>query len=264
MLQGYLLNWQTQKTIWDATFNDHLKFNPSDTNFIVTEPVLNFTAIKDPWDEAIFEEYGFKSLFRCSGATLTAFQYKDTHPESQCCLVIDSGHAFTHIVPYHNGVQIPAGIRRINLGGIVNSLVFYCSHYQLALSMERFTVPEILFHPSDIGVDEMGLGEAIRESVEACPPAMQPHLYNNIVIIGGNSKFQNFKERVYKEVRALAPDEFPVTVHRPEDPIVEAWKGGQLLANWPHFTDLRITKQEYEEYGLSICEEKLTDSIHIT
>ena len=59
--------------------------------------------------------------------------------------------------------------------------------------MERFTVPEILFHPSDIGVDEMGLGEGIREAVEACPPAMHPHLYNNIVIIGGNSKFQNFK-----------------------------------------------------------------------
>ena len=35
-----------------------------DTNLIVTEPPLNFSAIQEAWDEMIFEEYGFKSLFR--------------------------------------------------------------------------------------------------------------------------------------------------------------------------------------------------------
>ena len=40
------------------------KLKLSDTNLIVTEPPLNFTSIQEAWDEVIFEEYGFKSLFR--------------------------------------------------------------------------------------------------------------------------------------------------------------------------------------------------------
>ena len=90
----------------------------SETNLIVTEPPLNFTSIQEAWDEVMFEEYGFKSLFRCSPSTLTAFHYKQTHTDSQCCLIVDAGHAFTHIIPYHNGKQITAGTKRINVGGI--------------------------------------------------------------------------------------------------------------------------------------------------
>ena len=43
---------------------------------------------------------------------------------------------------------------------------------------------------------------------------------NNIISI--------FQERIIKDVRSCAPDEFNINVYRPEDPIVEAWKGGRL------------------------------------
>ena len=43
------------------------------------------------------------------------------------------------------------------------------------------------------GIEAMGLTEAIVYAIKQCPTNMQPHLYNNIVIIGGSSKFQNFK-----------------------------------------------------------------------
>ena len=43
------------------------------------------------------------------------------------------------------------------------------------------------------GIEAMGLTEAIVYAIKQCPVNMQPHLYNNIVIIGGSSKFQNFK-----------------------------------------------------------------------
>lgn len=39
----------------------------------------------------------------------------------------------------------------------------------LRLSNERFAVPEMLFHPSDIGIQEMGLPEAIVDSVQSLP-----------------------------------------------------------------------------------------------
>lgn len=44
---------------------------------------------------------------------------------------------------------------------------------------------------------------------------MQPHLYKNIVLTGGNTLFPGFRDRVYKEVRALAPVEYQVSVHLP-------------------------------------------------
>lgn len=47
-------------------------------------------------------------------------------------------------------------------------------------------------------------------------PEMQPHLYKNIVLTGGNTLFPGFRDRVYKEVRALAPVEYQVSVHLPQ------------------------------------------------
>lgn len=39
----------------------------------------------------------------------------------------------------------------------------------LRLANERFAVPEILFHPSDIGIQEMGIPEAIVHSINNLP-----------------------------------------------------------------------------------------------
>lgn len=37
------------------------------------------------------------------------------------------------------------------------------------MNNERFCVPEVLFHPSDIGIHEMGIPEAIVHCVESLP-----------------------------------------------------------------------------------------------
>lgn len=38
----------------------------------------------------------------------------------------------------------------------------------LTMNNERFMIPEILFNPSDIGMNQAGIPEAIFQSVEAC------------------------------------------------------------------------------------------------
>ncbi len=65
------------------------------------------------------------------------------------------------------------------------------------MNNERFTIPELLFHPSDIGMKEMGISEAIVDSVESCSKEVRYHLYNNILLIGGNVLLNGFKERMY-------------------------------------------------------------------
>lgn len=39
----------------------------------------------------------------------------------------------------------------------------------LRLANERFAVPEMLLHPSDIGIQEMGVHEAIVDSIQSMP-----------------------------------------------------------------------------------------------
>lgn len=110
----------------------------------------------------------------------------------------------------------------------------------LRLVNERFAVPETLFHPSDIGIQEMGIPEAIVDSVQSLPEGlflsmktapefyllgnsvtarlsteMQPHLYQNIVLTGGNTLFPGFRDRLEAELRSLVPAHLPVSVFLP-------------------------------------------------
>lgn len=58
----------------------------------------------------------------------------------------------------------------------------------------------------------MGIAEAIIHSINMCSEHTKPHLFNNIIVTGGNACFPGFQERLYNDVRALAPDEFDVSV----------------------------------------------------
>lgn len=55
--------------------------------------------------------------FSFSGGSLSSFKYSLDVPESLCCLLIDSGYSFTHIVPYVKGKKVKNAIRRIDVGG---------------------------------------------------------------------------------------------------------------------------------------------------
>lgn len=49
----------------------------------------------------------------------------------------------------------------------------------LRLTNERFAVPEILFHPSDIGIQEMGIPEAIVYSIQNLPEGISWKYFEN-------------------------------------------------------------------------------------
>ncbi|CAG8655035.1 13605_t:CDS:10 [Cetraspora pellucida] len=141
----------------------------------------------------------------------------------------------------------------------------------LYMNNERFTVPEILFNPSDIGMNQAGIPEVIVEAINATHPGticfilivlissgrrrdadylvvtddsnlgfifinlsldMFPFpvndvdlhglFYGNIVLVGGNSLFAGYKERV-------------------------------KFASTPEFNERLVTRSEYLEYGSNIC-----------
>lgn len=69
--------------------------------------------------------------------------------------------------------------------------------------------------------------------------------------------FNGMKERVYNDVRSMAPHLYDMNVTVPSNPITYAWEGGKLLAqNTEELKKLCITKKEYEEGGINFCNEK--------
>jgi actin-related protein 6 len=74
-------------------------------------------------------------------------------------------------------------------------------------------VPEILFNPSDIGINEAGIPEMIQQIVSKCPKAFEGQLYSNIIIAGGNTLFKGFKERLEAELQSLKPQESQVRIY---------------------------------------------------
>lgn len=82
------------------------------------------------------------------------------------------------------------------------------------LSNERFVVPELLFTPSDVGRQECGIPETVMQSLEAVPKALWQGLLGNVLLIGGNTLFSGFTERVEAGIRMLAPAQIMVRVKR--------------------------------------------------
>ena len=124
--------------------------------------------------------------------------------------------------------------------------------------------------------------------VGECPEQAQRWLYRNIVLIGGCTKTPNFRERVEREVRELAPDTFKVswrllsettqvtgrksrnleycifnfnmtlfprpavlqvTVHQPSDPVGYAWQGGAAIAKDDCLEEISVSRADYLERG---------------
>ncbi|CAN0089208.1 unnamed protein product [Laminaria digitata] len=124
---------------------------------------------------------------------------------------------------------------------------------------ERFHIPEVLFHPSNIGLRQMGLSEAIAACIDRCPEALRPQFYANVLLTGGNCAIPNLRERVYRDLRASAPTHCEVNVILPEEPTLHAWRGGSLFGASPEFGSFAVSKQEYEEFGHTICKIRYAD-----
>ena len=123
----------------------------------------------------------------------------------------------------------------------------------LKLANERIAVPELLFSPSDIGIEQAGVAECVVQAAEACLPEMRDALYSNIVLTGGCVLFPNFAERLRRELRMLIPSETELEISTASDPINAAWRGGSIFAASDAYESQVVTRAEYQEYGHALC-----------
>ena len=116
------------------------------------------------------------------------------------------------------------------------------------LACERFTIPEVLFSPSDIGINQAGICESIIQTVDKCPKDMQQQLLGNIVLTGGNCNIRGFKGRIEQDLESLKPWDTQISVTQCEHPEQAVWRGLKQLSG-----DLEghaVTRAEWKENGL--------------
>jgi actin-related protein 6 len=115
---------------------------------------------------------------------------------------------------------------------------------------ERFAVPELLFSPSDIGIQEAGIPGAVMESMKGLPEALRMGMLANVVVVGGNSLITGFIERLEAELRALVPAQYLLNISKADDPIKHTWLGAAKFASQPELLkEVLVDKAEYDERG---------------
>ena len=117
----------------------------------------------------------------------------------------------------------------------------------LRMGNERFMVPEALFHPSDVGLNQAGLPEVVTQATGAVQPDLRGLLYGKVLLVGGCAALPGFKERFEAELRSLVPTEEALEVCAPDDPTTVAWRGGSIVGAGADFARLAVTKEEWRK-----------------
>ena len=78
-------------------------------------------------------------------------------------------------------------------------------------------------------------------------------MYGAILVCGGNTRSPGFTSRLEKELRATAPDAYRLQIHHSDDPVVTTWRGGAIFASKSTFSQVVVSKVDYDEYGHNVC-----------
>jgi len=128
----------------------------------------------------------------------------------------------------------------------------------VTIGNERFRCPEVLFKPSFIGLEQEGVHVLTFNSIMKCDVDIRKDLYNNIVLSGGSTMFNQIDERMKKEMEAQAPASMSIKIIAPPERKYSVWIGGSILSSLSTFEEMWIKKEEYDESGPSIVHRKCT------
>lgn len=119
----------------------------------------------------------------------------------------------------------------------------------LRVSVERFTIPEVLFRPIDAGLqaDLVGLPHAIVQSIQSCPECYRPALYRSVYLVGGVALLPNLLERLKRELRSLVPSEYDINIAVGESPMKRAWLGAKIYFEKEDHTKSMVSRKEWED-----------------
>ncbi|CAI2387851.1 unnamed protein product [Moneuplotes crassus] len=300
---GIVSNWDEMKKIWDYTYYNELREEPSEHPVMLTEAPLNPKSNRENMTRIMFEEYDVPAMFIQIQAVLSLYSSGRTTG-----VVVDSGDGVTHTVPIFEGYQIPHAIDKILLAGrdltefmnrtlkdeghffetssekeevrkMKEQTCYVAQNFEEDMkkaseggeleenyvlpdrtickySVPRFKCPEMMFQPSLGGRDIEGVHQLTYNCIMNCDLDVRKDLYNNIILSGGTTMFPGFGERIYNEMKELAPKTMKIKVIASPDRKFAVWKGGSTLSLLSTFSGMWVTRADYDEFGESVIHRK--------
>ena len=126
----------------------------------------------------------------------------------------------------------------------------------LTTGSERYRATEIMFQPSLTGKDVPGVHKLVYNSIMECDLDVRKALWENIILSGGNTMFDQYSERLELELKALAPPSIHLKVVSQPDRKYAVFIGAAQLANLSAFYNSWITREEFDEHGVSYVHRK--------
>jgi actin-related protein 2 len=208
--QGQVKNWDDMCHIWDYTFFDRLKVDPSEHKIMLTEPPMNPQSNKMKMCENMLEKYGFQAVKIGIQATLVLYAQGLLTGVS-----FDAGDGVSHIVPVFEGVCPQHWIARLNIAGrhITDHLIklLQIRGYNFNKSADSETVRQIKESLCYVGYDL----------------AVETQLSQETTVLTAKYTLPDTREIILGEERFAAPE----IMFQPSLAGIESMQGGvhQLL-----------------------------------
>lgn len=140
---------------------------------------------------------------------------------------------------------------------------------KIKLAGERFEAPEVLFRPSLLGQEDLGVAEQVFKVINSAPMDVRRTLYGQIVLSGGTTMYPGFPTRLERELERLYTerilkghgDQSKKSIIRVEAPPRRkhfVFLGGAVYANIMKDAQAAwISRQDYLEQGIDRCVQRL-------
>jgi centractin len=255
---------------------------------LITDPLLNPQENRKNIAKVLFDNYKIEQLFFASQPILSLFSTSSTSGAvlesgdgvTQSCIIYEGysipgshrrinlgGKEVTEYLQYllnkkgydlknSDGFQITKKIKEElceaysdDGNAIENKNYTLPDDTIIEIGEERRLAPEILFNPLLREYEYPGLPEILSESINKTNVDLKLQLYGSILLSGGNTNLKGMKERIYKEIKKLAPKCAKVRLHTPSNPENCSWIGGNIISSLEIAKKMWNSVKEWMEKG---------------
>ncbi len=129
----------------------------------------------------------------------------------------------------------------------------------IRLNEIRYKSTEILFEEEPLSIlnNPGDLADAVIESIQKCDKGLVKSLYANILLVGGGTMYEGFKERFTQSFKSKVSDQLNFNITAKSDRLISAWIGGSILSGMKIFEERNfwVSKNEYDEKGSSAVDQ---------
>ncbi len=115
----------------------------------------------------------------------------------------------------------------------------------LKIGVEKILTPEILFRPFLANSQATGIDLLFTQSLQETHPSLRKTLFQDIIIIGGTSKFPNFQHRFTSQFAKIPLLAHTNIHHDPENADIISWLGMKKFVEAGLYEDRAVTQTKF-------------------